>query len=363
MYFCSRDKNEHLLKPITMKFHNILSILTCQLEDFLAVQGGISKNNRNYSSLLKSILFALILVFWMVIPTEHAAAQVFVIDTTQFLNETNGTLIVPESSIFEDEILPEDEERPAMEESIFVPTDILNKDRWDTLYIRTGKVNLSRIHDSTFIWLNNPAENEFHFPYKGKLLSKYGMRGGRFHAGMDIKLETGDTVISAFDGTVRIARVMSGYGKMVVIRHHNGLETVYAHLSKILVNINEVVKAGQPIGLGGRTGRATTSHLHFETRYLGEHFNPDRIIDFDNYTLVRDTLLINKEFWHPLKASSTIASAHDEKSVSKKYHTIRQGDTLSTIARKYRTSVKSICKLNGIKESQTLQLGQKLRVS
>ena len=284
MYFCSRDKNEHLLKPITMKFHNILSILTCQLEDSLAVRVSVSKSNRNYSSLLKSILFALILVFWMVIPTEHTAAQVFVIDTTQF-------------------------------------------------------------------------------PYKGKLLSKYGMRGGRFHAGMDIKLETGDTVISAFDGTVRIARVMSGYGKMVVIRHHNGLETVYAHLSKILVNINEVVKAGQPIGLGGRTGRATTSHLHFETRYLGEHFNPDRIIDFDNYTLVRDTLLINKEFWHPLKASSTIASAHDEKSVSKKYHTIRQGDTLSIIARKYRTSVKSICKLNGIKESKTLQLGKKLRVS
>ncbi len=308
------------------------------------------------------IFFAAILFLLMVIPFGNGNAQGFVIDTTQFLNEAGTTTIILESSTYEDEILPEDEERPTMEESIFVPADVLYKDRWDTLYIRTGKVNPGEIHDSTFIWLNNPNETAFHFPHKGKLLSKYGWRSGRFHAGMDIKLETGDTVVSAFDGKVRIARVMSGYGKMVVVRHDNGLETVYAHLSKMLVNISEEVKAGQPIGLGGRTGRATTSHLHFETRYLGEHFNPDRIIDFENFTLIRDTLLINQEFWHPLKATS-IASAHDDNSIGKKYHTIKQGDTLSVIARKYRTSVKRICQLNGIKESKVLKLGKKLRVA
>lgn len=298
----------------------------------------------------------------MFFPYGNAGAQGFVIDTSRFLNDTDTTLIIPESAIYEDEILPEDEERSTFDESIFVPVDVLYKDRWDTLYIRSGKVNLDEIHDSAFIWLNNPNETAFHFPYKGRLLSKYGWRSGRFHAGMDVKLETGDTVVSAFDGKVRIARVMSGYGKMLLVRHTNGLETVYAHLSKILVNINDSVKAGQPIGLGGRTGRATTSHLHFETRYLGEHFNPDRIIDFENFTLIKDTLLINKEFWHPLKAK-TIASAYDDNTIGKKYHIIRQGDTLSAIARKYKTSVKRICQLNGIKQTKILQLGKRLRVA
>lgn len=342
---------------------------SCRKNLSLDLPKPVTIKNRNNNCLCKSIFFALILALFMVLPMKYSFAQKFVIDTSQFLNESNGILIVPESSIFEessmyeDEVLPEDEERPATEESIFIPSEVLYKDRWDTLYIRTGKVNFAEIHDSTFLWLNNPSETEFHFPYKGKLLSKYGWRSGRVHAGMDIKLETGDTVVSAFDGKVRIARVMSGYGKMVVVRHHNGLETVYAHLSKIIVNINDEVKAGDPLGLGGRTGRATTSHLHFETRYLGEHFNPDRIIDFENFTLIRDTLLINKDFWHPLKATNTVASAHDPNLVSKKYHTIKKGDTLSIIARKYNTSVKAICKLNGIKETKILQLGKKLRVS
>lgn len=350
-----------------MIFNNRPFVPNCPKSHSLVLPEVVHLNNRNCNCLSKSILFAVIFILWIIAPIEHAASQGFVIDTTRFLNESNGNLIVPESSIYEssmyeDEVLPEDEERPTMEESIFIPSGVLYKDRWDTLYIRTGKFNLAETHDSTFLWLSNPSETKFHFPYKGKLLSKYGWRSGRFHAGMDVKLETGDTVVSSFDGRVRIARVMSGYGKMVVVRHNNGLETVYAHLSKIIVNINDEVKAGQPLGLGGRTGRATTSHLHFETRYLGEHFNPDRIIDFENFTLIRDTLLINKEFWHPLKAT-TVASAHDEKSVSQKYHTIKSGDTLSTIARKYKTSVKRICQLNGIKETKLLQLGKRLRVS
>lgn len=304
----------------------------------------------------------LLIVLYVLAPAKHIAAQGFVIDTTRFLNETGTSLILPDPPVYPEELIPEEEERPIMDESIFIPVDVLYKDRWDTLYIRTGRTNYSEIYDSAFLWLNNPEETAFHFPHKGKLLSKYGWRSGRFHAGMDIKLETGDTVVSAFDGKVRIARAMSGYGKVVVVRHNNGLETVYAHFSKVLVNIHDEVKAGDPLGLGGRTGRATTSHLHFETRYLGEHFNPDRIIDFENYSLIRDTLMINKEFWHPLKAT-TIASAHDESSTSKKYHTIKQGDTLSTISRKYRTSVKKICQLNGIKENKILHLGNKLRVS
>lgn len=310
----------------------------------------------------KSFLRVLLFLAFLFSGIQISIAQVFVIDTNSFLNEVDTSRHFQEPFSYEDEVLPDDEERVLTDDSFFIPTDVLYKNRWDTLYIRTGRVNLSEIHDSVFIHLNNPRETPFHFPFKGKLISKYGWRSGRFHSGMDIKLEQGDTVVSAFDGKVRIARVMSGYGKMIVIRHNNGLETVYSHLSRILVGINQEVKAGQPIGLGGRTGRATTTHLHFETRYLGEHFNPDRIIDFESHTLIRDTLLINKEFWQSTKVS-TIASAHDEGSADKKFHTIKQGDTLSAIARRHKTSVSRLCQLNGIRENKVLRIGTRLRVS
>lgn len=323
-----------------------------------------SKSTKPTKSLPLNQSFLRVFIFsaFLFAGIQFSRAQVFVIDTNSFLNEVDTTRLIQETHTFEDEILPDDEERVLTEDSFFIPNDVLYKNRWDTLYIRTGRVNLTEIHDSVFIFLNNPHETPFHFPFKGKLISKYGWRSGRFHSGMDIKLEQGDTIVSAFDGKVRIARVMSGYGKLIVIRHNNGLETVYSHMSKIIVGVNQEVKAGQPIGLGGRTGRATTTHLHFETRYLGEHFNPDRIIDFENHTLIRDTLVINKEFWQPTKAS-TIASAHDEGSADKKYHTIKQGDTLSAIARKHRTSVNRLCQLNGFKENKVLRIGSKIRVS
>ncbi|MBW6489602.1 MAG: peptidoglycan DD-metalloendopeptidase family protein [Lentimicrobium sp.] len=298
---------------------------------------------------------------FIVVSTQYAVAQAFAIDTATFLNAQDAIISDSEEVQFHDEILPEDEERPLTDDSIFIPSVELYKNKWDTLYIRTGMPPVSEIHDSVFIWLNNPNETPFHFPFKGKLISKYGWRGSRFHAGMDVKLTENDTVVSAFDGKVRIARVMSGYGKMVVIRHHNGLETVYSHFSKILVSVNQEVKAGQPIGIGGRTGRATTTHLHFETRYLGEHFSPDRIFDFENYTLIKDTLLIDRAFWQTQKNITETNTFGGE--VVNKYHTIRQGDTLTSIAKRYKTSVNRLCQLNGISQKKTLKIGTRLRVA
>jgi len=133
---------------------------------------------------------------------------------------------------------------------------------------------------------------DFYFPFRGKLLSPYGPRHNRMHAGLDIKLQKGDTVKSAFNGVVRLSRKFHGYGLMVVVSHPNGLETLYGHLSHILVDDGQVVASGEAIGLGGRTGRATTTHLHFETRVLGEHFNPLKIIDFDTYSLKADKLMV-----------------------------------------------------------------------
>ncbi|MFZ4740390.1 MAG: peptidoglycan DD-metalloendopeptidase family protein [Bacteroidales bacterium] len=142
--------------------------------------------------------------------------------------------------------------------------------------------------------INTETDHNFVFPYKGKVISPFGYRGRRVHAGTDIKLNLNDEVYCAFDGEVRMAKRYSGYGNLVVIRHKNGLETCYGHLNSIKVKINQEVKAGDLIGLGGRTGRASTTHLHFETRFLGDAFNSSKLLDYDNFSLKSDTLMIDK---------------------------------------------------------------------
>ena len=172
----------------------------------------------------------------------------------------------------------------------------------------------------------------------------YRPRRGRQHFGLDIRIKTGDTIRAAFDGKVRISRYeRRGYGHYLVIRHPNGLETLYGHLSRKLVAENDIVHAGDPIGLGGNTGRSTGSHLHFETRILGNAINPALMFDFPNQRAVTDYYVYQKNT-RPI------------------YYTVRSGDTLSGIALKNETSVSSICKLNGISSNAVIKPGQTLRV-
>lgn len=134
-------------------------------------------------------------------------------------------------------------------------------------------------------------------PVKGVLTSGYGYRPrfGRMHKGVDLNLNTGDTIVAAFDGKVRIAKYEGkGYGYYLVIRHDNGLETIYGHLSKFIAHPNQYVRAGEPIALGGSTGRSTGPHLHFETRYMGMAINPEAIIDFENFVTHKDVFCFNK---------------------------------------------------------------------
>ncbi len=134
----------------------------------------------------------------------------------------------------------------------------------------------------------------FVFPLPGgKVISPYGGRR-KYHSGVDIKTRANDTIVAAFDGIVRMSKPYSAYGNVIVIRHYNGLETVYSHNSKNLVKPGDRVKAGTPIGLTGRTGRATTEHVHFETRIDGEHFDPSLIIDFTNRQLKRNQLVFTQ---------------------------------------------------------------------
>ncbi len=178
------------------------------------------------------------------------------------------------------------------------PTSKLPTKLYNTWNNKDIKVNSDKTFNknTTYILplINNEADRKFVFPYKGKVISPFGYRGRRIHAGTDIKLNLNDEVYAAFDGEVRMAKRYSGYGNLIVIRHPNGLETCYGHLNKMKVKINQQVKAGDLIGLGGRTGRASTTHLHFETRFLGDAFNSAKLLDYDNFALRSDTLVIDR---------------------------------------------------------------------
>lgn len=183
----------------------------------------------------------------------------------------------------------------------------------------------------------------------------YRPRRRRSHYGLDIKVYVGDTIRAAFDGKVRVVKNQGrrGYGKYVVIRHDNGLETVYGHLSKQLVEVDQLVKAGEPIALGGNTGRSTGSHLHFETRFLGIPLNPALMFDFEKQDIVADTYTFHKD----KKANKKDTSRQGL------FYKVKQGDTLSKIAKKQGTTVGQLCKLNRISPRTVLRPGQVLRCS
>ena len=207
----------------------------------------------------------------------------------------------------------------------------------------------------------------FHMPTEHtKITSKFGPRRRRMHNGLDIKVYIGDTIRAAFSGKVRMVKYeRRGYGKYVVIRHENGLETVYGHLSKQIVNEDQYVEAGEPIGLGGNTGRSTGSHLHFETRFLGQAINPALLFDFEKQDIVADSYLFRKgnNRYRRNNTSSKNVSLMASSDGTIRYHKVRSGDTLSRIAQKTGTSIDALCKLNHITRRTILRPGQVLRCS
>ncbi|GAB6013215.1 peptidoglycan DD-metalloendopeptidase family protein [Viscerimonas tarda] len=209
----------------------------------------------------------------------------------------------------------------------------------------------------------------FTIPTMGYITSNYGPRRRRMHYGIDLKVQVGDTIYAAFDGKVRLCQFeRRGYGYYVVLRHPNGLETVYGHLSKFLVSEDDVVKTGEPIALGGNTGRSTGSHLHLEFRFLGKPINPTYIVDFENKVCHRDEYTITSRSFDGLQTKANAnytRSGNSNKYVSGTvaYHRVKNGDSLYKIARSYGVSVKSLCRLNNLSEKSTLRLGQVLRIS
>jgi LysM repeat protein len=274
---------------------------------------------------------------------------------------------------------------------------------WNNEVCYTGKNNdLSKLNDTIWLCLNEEESNDFSIPVKGVVTSHYGYRSGRYHNGIDLALKIGDTVYAAFSGKIRYAKYNDGgFGNLVIIRHNNGLETFYAHLSKHLVVPNQDVKSGDPIGLGGNTGRSFGPHLHFEVRFYDGPINPEEIIDFTKKTLKKENLFVHKGLFVPgIKPSEFYeVNEGDEKvekvvkvepkptpvkvpekkiekvepkpkpkpvvkvkTEEKKYYTVKSGDSLSEIAARNKTTVSKLCELNGIKPSAKIQIGKSLRI-
>lgn len=283
--------------------------------------------------------------------------------------------------------------------SNFLENDTIFKEYWinDVLFVYEPVI-YKTLPDSIWIKLVDKSKDEkFQLTWYGAVNSPYGPRWGRMHHGVDFHLKTGDTVVSAFDGIVRYAEFnKGGYGNCVIVRHLNGLETLYGHLSKIEVVVDQYVKAGELLGLGGSTGRSDGPHLHFETRYKDFSFDPFRYIDKESKTLTSDSLLILKSsllsYRYPSDAKNKTNVMADDKGIKdpvKKYgegnkskyaapkkkkkttitknskavyHTVKKGESISTIAKKYGITWVKLRKLNNLPQNVVLQPGKKLRV-
>ncbi len=269
-------------------------------------------------------------------------------------NSSGNNLIAKNVSIKEQQMLIDslisiDEEFEEFEDEY--PADYLYGGEWDNSKLNPYQVKITSLPDSFVIRCS-----EFFPPIENVITSEYGPRWGRFHAGIDFRVKVGDSIRSAFDGKIRITKTgKKGYGYYVVVRHDNGLETLYGHLSKILVKPDQIVKAGEIIALGGNTGRSTGPHLHFETRFLGNAFNPKKMIDFENFVVFNDTYTIKKQ--------ETFDELTSYLNNPARYYKVKSGDTLGKIARNNRTTVAKLQKLNKLKSPSAIRIGQRIRIS
>ena len=386
----------------------------CQVGDFLYLCILIFSKIRPYLYMKRIFALVICLIFASVaFPQDNKGffgrlKNAFVVHDTVYIyvNQNNNDSIVDEDDEDED-----DEESDERSEGIPVPIDTLNThdmfqkvvlfDNGTWLYYNIDRSFIpytmdsdhwitEQVHSYNDIALNDLPESVvlhlvdslhgYCIPHPGPITSQYKYRWKRAHKGIDIGLYTGDAIYAAFDGIVRAAlpvNMTGGYGNVLVIRHLNGLETYYGHLSRFIVKSGDLVKAGELIGYGGSTGRSTGPHLHFETRYMGQAFDPERIFDFESGTLRSEEFVLNKHYFsinshygqtdeQSLAASkkkpSEPKSAKAKQQGKKTYHTVRKGENLSKIAKRYGTTVSNICKLNGIKANKALRVGQKLRV-
>jgi murein DD-endopeptidase MepM/ murein hydrolase activator NlpD len=246
-------------------------------------------------------------------------------------------------------------------------------EHWDETKTNPYGIEQANLPSQWSLWLVDSLD-QYHCPFQGSVYyrGKFGVRRGRRHQGVDLPLKTGDPIYAAFTGKVRMSKYLGAFGNLVVIRHENGLETFYAHLSKRSVEVGDWVNAGDVIGLGGSTGRSTGPHLHFETRYNGFAFDPQWLIDFEKGLLRHRLFVLKKKYFniysnYEQDFEDEMKNEEDDKKEdaereAMRWYTIKSGDTLGRIAINNGTTVNAICRLNGIKPTTTLKIGRKIRV-
>ena len=238
---------------------------------------------------------------------------------------------------------------------------------WDSKTIDPYNLNPLEFEDNIDLRLYEPAKGRFwNLPSnETKITSQFGPRWGRWHEGMDIDLNTGDPVYSTYDGIVRVtAYDGNGYGRFVLVRHYNGLETLYGHLSKITTEVGQLVKAGDMLGLGGNTGRSYGDHLHYENRYEGNPFSPAWIWDFPQQKIVSEHFMISPRVWDHLRGGRVQSEFDISKARIKRtvLHRVRRGETLASIASRYGLPPSELAQKNQLRLSSLLRTGQRLKV-
>lgn len=240
---------------------------------------------------------------------------------------------------------------------------------WDPVSIDPYNIPPDTFSEPIDLTLYDKARNQlWAAPLEvGVPTSAFGWRWNRWHTGIDLDLETGTPVFTMFDGIVRVVGTDgSGYGRYVLVRHYNGLETLYAHLSVQTVNSGQYVKAGDLIGLGGSTGRSTGAHLHFEIRYEGNPFTPTEVFSWPENQIRGEHYLLTPHVWDYLRTRQKVQFEYKaaEKSVQSRrvsWYKVRPGDSLYEIADRAGISVQQLKKLNSLR-SNTIQAGKRLRV-
>jgi murein DD-endopeptidase MepM/ murein hydrolase activator NlpD len=290
---------------------------------------------------------------------EDSIIQISAVNPAQLISEVDLNLF---DHIYTYEAAPAiDLKLTSFEDSLEIIPGYLMDDRWDNKAIHQVE-ELNWDLDSLLFTLTFDS-CDFSFPTQyPRITSPFGPRWGRNHNGLDLGLRTGEPVMAAFEGMVRISHYSPSYGNVVVVRHKNGLETLYAHMEARFVQPGQWVQNGQIVGLGGNTGRSYGAHLHFEFRYLGNAIDPALILDVPQGKIKTAEFYLTK--LNSKKPVPTSKKGKKGKSSSKggKYHSVKRGDTLNVIARKYGTSVSKLCKLNGMRPSSVLRVGQKIRV-
>jgi murein DD-endopeptidase MepM/ murein hydrolase activator NlpD len=326
---------------------------------------------------LKRTYFILFFVFFCILTVQSQTQKI--IDT---ISTPNGDIVLYSNRTWEylkdkgfDGVL-----NPGIYASLKLLSPVEFSQGWDNqkCFTSTKTSDPAQLKDT--LWLNvaNEEHLTFAMPVPGVKTSPFGPRWGKNHNGVDLNLNLGDTVVAAWSGKVRYAKFNEGgFGNLVIIRHYNGLETYYAHLSKLLVQPNDEIKAGEVLGLGGNTGHSFGPHLHFEVRFFDAPINPEVYIDVLTKKLKFEKLFVHKNLFSPGTKPIEYIKPIEKQEIAKKtipvktkpvkketviYYKVKSGDNLSKIASRYGTTVSALCKLNGIKPTTSLQIGKSLRV-